>query len=123
MVRSIGAVLVGYVVFAASAFAVFQRVGQPPHQEAPLGVLVASIAVGILAAIAGGYLGARLAGRQPLAHGVAVAMVVALGATVSLVSTVGHGAIWSQLAALALMAPSAAVGGWVRRGGDVAKNG
>lgn len=114
ILRSIGAVVFGYFLFAVSAFAFFQLSGQPPHQAAPLRVMFGSIAVGVIAAFVGGYAAARLAGRRPLAHGVAVALVLALGATVSLLSTLGHGAIWSQLGALLLMAPSAVFGGGVR---------
>jgi O-antigen/teichoic acid export membrane protein len=114
IVRSIIAVVVGYLVFALSAFAFFRLSGQPPHQEAPPLVMLSSIAIGVVSALLGGYAAAWLAQRRPLAHGVAVAAVLALGATVSLLSTIGHGAIWSQTAALLLMAPSAVLGGWIR---------
>lgn len=114
ILRSIGAVVFGYLLFAVSAFAFFQISGQPPHQAAPPAVMFGSIAVGVIAAFLGGYAAAWLAGRRPLAHGAAVALVLALGATVSLLSTLGHGAIWSQAAAMLLMAPSAVFGGWVR---------
>lgn len=111
---SIGSVILGYLVFSLSAFAFFQLSGQPPHAEAPLSIMAASIMVGIVAAFAGGFLAAYFASRKPMAHGLAVAAILALGAAVSLVSTLGHGAIWSQVAALVLMAPSAAIGGWFR---------
>lgn len=114
ILRSVGAVVCGYLLFAFSAFAFFQMSGQAPHQEAPTAVMFGSIATGTIAAFLGGYAAAWLAGRRPFAHGVAVALVLALGATASLVSTLGHGAIWSQVAALVLMAPSAVLGGWVR---------
>ena len=112
--RSILAVVAGYVIFAVSAFAFFRLSGQLPHQTAPLPKMLSSVAVGVVFALLGGYVAAWIARRRPLAHGVAVAILLALGATVSLVSTLGHGAIWSQIAALVLMAPSAALGGWVR---------
>lgn len=114
ILRSIGAVVVGYLIFAFSAFGFFQISGQAPHQVAPPAVMLGSIIVGVVSALAGGYVAAWLAGRKPLVHGVVVAAVLALGAAVSLLATLGHGAIWSQLAALLLMAPSAALGGWVR---------
>jgi hypothetical protein len=114
MLRSIGSVILGYLVFALSAFAFFQLTGQAPHAKVPLSIVLTSILVGIVAAFAGGYLAARLAGRKPAAHGLAVALILAIGATVSLVSTIGNGAIWSQISALILMVPSAAVGGLVR---------
>ena len=112
--RSILAVVAGYVIFAVSAFAFFRLSGQLPHQTAPLPTMLSSAAVGVVFALLGGYVAAWIARRRPLAHGVAVAILLALGATVSLVSTLGHGAIWSQIAALVLMAPGAALGGWVR---------
>ena len=114
VLRSIGAVLVGYMIFALSAFAIFQVTGQPPHAAASMGFIVGSTVSGALFALVGGYVAGWLAGRRPFAHGVAVALVLALGAAVSLAATLGHGAIWSQVAALVLMAPSAVVGGWVR---------
>jgi hypothetical protein len=43
-----------------------------------------------------------------------VGALLATGAGVSLASTLGRGAVWSQVAALALMAPAAVVGGWLR---------
>lgn len=112
--RSAGSVVLGYLVFALSAAAFFLLTGQPPHAPAPLSIMLGCIAVGIASAFLGGYLAARIAGRHPLAHGVAVALILALIATLSLVSTVGHGAIWSQGAALVFMAPSAALGGLAR---------
>jgi hypothetical protein len=114
ILRSILAVLIGYIVFAASSFAVFRVSGQAPHAEASVGFMAASIASGIVFAAAGGYVAAWLAGRRPIAHGLAMAAVLAAGAVASLAATVGHGAIWSQVAALALMAPSAVLGGWWR---------
>src|SRR5450755_3612084 len=107
MARSTLAVVVGYLIFALSAFAFFQISGQPPHQAAPMPIMLESIAFGMVFALLGGYVAARLARRGPLAHGVAVASVLALGAAISLLSTLGEGAIWSQAAALALMAPCA----------------
>jgi hypothetical protein len=116
MLRSIGAVVAGYLLFAIAAFLFFQLAGQAPHAPAPPAIMAASIVEGVVAAFAGGFLAAWLAGRRPFAHGVAVATLLAIGAGVSLAATVGHGAIWSQLAALVLMAPAAALGGRARRG-------
>ena len=112
--RSFGSAIIGYLIFAFSAFGFFQLSGQPPHQAAPLSVMVASIAVGAVAAALGGYVAAFLAGYRPLLHGALVATILATGAVVSLVSTLGYGSIWSQLSALVVMAPSAVIGGWLR---------
>ena len=114
MARSVIAVIVGYLIFALSAFAFFQISGQPPHQAAPVPIMIGSIAFGMVFALLGGFVAAWLARRRPLAHGVAVAVVLALGAAISLLNTMGKGAVWSQVAALAFMAPCAVLGGWLR---------
>jgi hypothetical protein len=114
LLRSVVAVLIGYIVFAVSAYAVFRLSGHAAHAVASVPFMLVSIASGVVFAIVGGYIAAWLAGRRPLAHAVAMAVLLAVGATVSLASTLGHGAIWSQVAALTLMAPGAVLGGWIR---------
>jgi hypothetical protein len=114
ILKSILAVVVGYLVFAISAFAFIKLSGQPPHEEAPLSFIVGSTVVGMVFALLGGYVAAWLAGRRPLAHALAVAALIALGATASLIATLGKGALWSQVAALVLIAPSTIPGGWLR---------
>ncbi len=114
LLRSILAVFVGYVIFAASAFAIFRVSGQAPHAAAPVSFMLVSVVSGMVFAFAGGFAAGVIAGRRPQAHGVGVAVLLAIGAGVSLASTLGHGSVWSQVAALLLMAPSAAIGGWFR---------
>lgn len=109
--RSILAVVLGYLLFALTAFAFFRLLGIPPHARAPIGIMLASSLLGILAAFLGGYLAGRVAGRFPILHARIVAGILALGAAVSLGMTIGHGAIWSQVVALTLMAPAAEWGG------------
>ncbi len=114
MFRSILAVIVGYAVFAVSAGALFHLTGQNPHGEASVPFMIGATLYGFAFALLGGYVSGWIAKRRPLAHGVAVAVVLALGAAVSLFFTLGRGHIWSQVAALAAMAPAAAIGGWLR---------
>ena len=114
LLRSIAAVILGYGVFAACAATLFALSGRAPHAPASPAFMGVTVASGVVFALAGGYVAASLAGRRPVAHAVAVAAVLAAGATVSLALTLGHGAIWSQVAALLVMAPSAVVGGWWR---------
>jgi hypothetical protein len=121
LLRSVLAVLLGYMVFAASAFAVFQLSGQAPHAVASVPFMLVSTTSGMIFALAGGYIAGWLAGRRPLAHGLATAALLAAGAGVSLASTLGHGAVWTQVAALTLMAPSAVLGGWLCARGAVVK--
>jgi hypothetical protein len=111
VLRTLGAVIGGYLIFALSAVALFQLTGRDPHAPQPLWFIVASVAYGMAFAGLGGVVAARLAPTRSLLHAGSVAVVLALGATVSLVTSPGAGATWSQWAALALMAPSAYLGG------------
>lgn len=112
--RSVFAVVVGYVVFAVSTFMIFRLSGKDAHASASASYMAMTIVAGVLLAFAGGYVAAWLAGRKPVTHAAAMALILAAGASVSLAATIGKGAIWSQIAALALMAPSAVMGGRVR---------
>jgi len=113
ILRSVLVVVAGYLVFALPAFAVFRLSGRPPHAPAPLSFMLLSYAVGMSSAFIGGYLAARLARSHRLLHGAAVCAALVLGAAGSLLSTVGSGAVWSQVGALVLMAPCALLGGWL----------
>jgi hypothetical protein len=113
MLRSIGAVAAGYLIFGSSAVLLFQLSGQPPHGPAPVGFKIGSIVWGGVFALVAGWLTARLAARRPATHAAVLAAVVALGATISLLTA--SGAKWSQVAALAVMAPCAWLGGMASR--------
>jgi hypothetical protein len=110
MLRSIGAVAAGYFVFGASAFLLFQLSGQQPHQAAPVAFKAASIVWGATFALVAGWLTARVAVRHQALHAGILAALIALSAIVSLASRPSD-AKWSQLAALAIMAPCAVLGG------------
>lgn len=110
MLRSAGAVAAGYMVFGASAFLLFQLSGIDPHQPAPIGFKIASVIWGCVFALVAGWLTARVAGTRPVVHAAILAVLIALGALVSIATRPGE-AMWSQISALALMAPSACLGG------------
>jgi hypothetical protein len=115
MLRSTGAVAAGYLVFAGSAALLFQLSGQGPHAPSSAAFKAGSIVWGCVFALIAGFLTAHIAGRRPSAHASAVALLIALGALVSLLLRPGDGARWSQLAALLLMAPLAWLGGVLSR--------
>ena len=110
MLRSAGAVAAGYVVFAVSAVLLFQLSGRAPHADAPLAFKVASAIWGAVFALVGGWLAAHVSVRRPATHAAAVAALIAIGAIASLAARPSD-AIWSQVAALAVMAPCAWMGG------------
>jgi hypothetical protein len=64
VLRSIAAVVAGYLVFALCAYAFFLLSGQAPHQPASTAIMITGIALGTLFAAAGGYVAAWLAGHH-----------------------------------------------------------
>jgi hypothetical protein len=109
--KSILAVLVGYLVFGVSAIILFQIAGVDPRQEPEIGFRIWSTVYGAFFAFVGGYVAARLAGKKEVTHASAVACMLAVIAAVSLVAQPGHGSLWSQIAALGFMTPAAVLGG------------
>jgi hypothetical protein len=114
MLRSLGAVAAGYLIFGVSAALLFQLSGQAPHAAAPTSFKIASIIWGAVFALVAGWLTARIAGTRPATHAGILAGLIALGAAVSLAARAGE-ARWSQIAAIALMAPCAWLGGLLSR--------
>lgn len=111
LVRSIGAVVIGYLVFALSAVALFQGSGREPHAPQPAWFMAASTLFGMVFAAVGGWVATRIAPSHPRQHAAAVAVLLGLGAAVSLVMSPATDATWSQWGALLLMAPAAFLGG------------
>ena len=114
MIRGILAIVVGYLLFAGSAVALFAFSRQDPHTSAPVRFLILSILYGIFFALLAGYLTALIAKVDDLRYVLLLAAIIAAGALFSLLARPGAGAIWSQVSALLLMAPAALVGGHLR---------
>ena len=112
--KSVLAVLVGYLVFGVSAILLFKVVGVDPRQEPELGFRIWSTLYGVFFALSGGYVAARIAGKKEITHASAVACILTVIATVSLIAQPGHASLWSQIAALGFMTPAAILGGLVR---------
>jgi hypothetical protein len=66
-------------------------------------------------AMAGGFVAATIATRQPTLHALAVAGIIGVTAVAALVVEWGAGSVWSPLSTIVLMAPAAAIGGYLRR--------
>lgn len=113
--KSVLAVLAGYVVFGLSAAMLFQLTGQAPHAEVSLPFMVWTTVYGMVFALVAGYVAAALAPSRPRLHAVIVALLIALSAVGSFVASPAGTSKWSQVAALVCIAPCAALGGRVRR--------
>jgi uncharacterized membrane protein len=114
MLRSVAGVVVGYFVFFLSAFFLFRLTGHDPYAPASVSFAVLSIVVGIVVAFVAGYIAAVIGKRAPIWHSAGVGIILALVALVSMAMRWGHGEIWTQVAAVLVMAPSAALGGFLR---------
>jgi hypothetical protein len=109
-IRSVAAVVAGYVVFAASAALLFQLSGVDPHAPSSATFKIGSIIWGVVFALVAGWLTARVAARRPGTHAAILAALIAAGALISLLASSSE-ATWSQLAALLFMSPAAWLGG------------
>jgi hypothetical protein len=110
MRTALGAI-VGYLLFGVTAFLMFRLTGHYPHgahEHPSAAFMVISIVIGIVAALLGGYVAAAIARKQLAAT--IVAVVIALLAVISAAYSGGVG-LWSNLAAICLMAPAAKFGG------------
>lgn len=113
--RHVAAVLAGYLLFAGLSAALFALSGRDPHQAADATFVAFSMAYGTIAAVLAGYLAGLIGGGNPLAHARTLALAIAAVGIVSMLSRPGAGAVWTQLAAVVIFAPSAILGGWLRR--------
>ena len=114
IMRSIAAVIAGYLIFGISAGLLFRVAQRDPHSPAPVTFMILSTVYGLVFACLGGYVAARIAQRLELLHAVVLALLMATVALISLFAAIDKGPVWSQIAALLFMAPAAAVGGMVR---------
>ena len=112
--RTFLAVVAGYLIFAVSAVLLFNLTNIDPHSPAALGFKTLTIGYGLAFAFVSGFVAGRLGRRTDLVCGIVLALVIALGATISMIARPGAGALWTQAAALILFAPASLAGDWTR---------
>jgi MFS family permease len=113
--RAFLAVVAGYFIFAVAAVLLFHLANVDPHSPASLRFKALTLAYGVAFACIGGFVAGQIGRRSDLVCGIALAIVIALGATISMIAHPGAGALWTQIAALFLFAPVSLVGDWARR--------
>jgi len=113
--RAFLAVVAGYLIFAGSAVLFFRLSHVDPHSSAAIGFEALAIVYGLAFASLSGFVAGKLARRTDLVCGIALALVIALGATVSMIARPDAGALWTQTAALLLFAAASLAGDWIRR--------
>lgn len=107
--RVITGVILGYLVFAGSAFLLFRITGHNPHVRASISFEISTIVYGMLFAWLAGYIASLIGGRPNAIAAWILGGIIAVGAVASMIMSVVS---WSQIAAVLFMAPMAVVGGW-----------
>jgi hypothetical protein len=107
--RTIGGIIIGYLIFAFSALVLFRVTHHNPHAPATPSFEITAIAYGIFFAFLAGYWGNMIAGRSDFVVPGSIAVIVAVGAIVSMAF---KGISWSPLSGLILMTPAVLVGGF-----------
>jgi hypothetical protein len=120
--RSVAAVVGGYLIVAAGTILTFNvLVGQVTVQSNPRQMILGTIGA-VLAGIAGGVAAGIVAPRFPFGHAAAVLLFLALD-TASVLAK-GTGPAWFDLTGSVILAISVLLGGWIiaetarRRTGD-----
>ena len=114
IVRSVAAVLLGYLVFALSAMALFSISGHDPHAPASTIFIVFTTMYGMVFDGLSGFLAAWISKRWKFEHAFAVACLIAVVGAISAFATIGRGSLWTQVVAVLIIAPMAMVGGYVK---------
>ena len=113
--RSVGAIIAGLVTVAAPAIAIdalLHGTGFYPAltDAQPAWTLAVALAYGTVFTIAGGYVAAWVAGRRPIAHGVALGLIGIVLGTLGVVTMWHLGDHWYPIALVLLALPSTYLG-------------
>lgn len=112
VIRKILAVVIAYVVFAASAGAWFGLSGHKPHVDAPLLFKLETLAYGVFFSLLAGFLVRLISRSQTLALNYILAGLMFLLAAVSLL--LSDGSHWTQWLTMAIFAPCSLLGGKIK---------
>ncbi len=77
--RIISGVIIGYLLFAVSAFLLFRVTHQDPHAPTVMGFEIVAILYGVFFAFLAGYWGTGIAGRSDMVVASIIAVIMAAG--------------------------------------------
>jgi hypothetical protein len=120
LLRSVAAVIAGYLVFAVSAVLLYSLSGMNPHAPQSMPFMIVAVLYGMVFAAIGGMVTVSVARLRPLFHAALLSALIALGAALSLITSPAIDARWSQWTAIVLMAPCAFLIPWAIRTRDAA---
>lgn len=113
--RTVIGIIAGNVIFIASTLLLFYLARVDPHARASPGFILVAVLYGVAFALLSGFVAGWIGKRPDIISGLVLAFIIAVPAAITLVSRPGEGAVWSQTAALLLMAPAALMGDWIRK--------
>lgn len=111
MTRKILAVIVGYIIFAATALAFFKVFNIEAHSAASTTVMIQTAINGIIFSTLAGWVTQLIAKTGSLKINYILALLIAAFATFSYFKASGEH--WTQLMAIFIFAPVSIVGGWM----------
>ncbi|WP_316771825.1 hypothetical protein [Pedobacter frigiditerrae] len=111
MIRKILAVIVGYIIFAATALAFFKVFDIEAHSVASTTVMIQTAINGIIFSALAGWITQLIAKTGNLKINYILALLIAAFATFSFFKASGEH--WTQLMAIFIFAPVSIVGGWI----------
>src|SRR5262249_32954354 len=114
MVRSISAVVVGYLVMAVAIMVLFAIWFRDPNTLPTNVFMVVAAAYGLVAAAAGGVVTALIAKRAETNHAIVLAALCVVLAVVSMVVQWGQEPLWFQVANTAAISLGVFLGAWSR---------
>jgi hypothetical protein len=109
--RIISGIIIGYLVFAVSAFLLFRVTHQDPHAPTVMGFEIMAIGYGVFFAFFAGYWGTAIAGRSDMLVAIVIAVIMA---ALAIASMMAKGVSWSPMSAVVCMVPAELVGGYVQ---------
>jgi hypothetical protein len=111
-IRSVGGVAVGFAIFVIGSYMPRSAVGG--GHTVTVGLVIGAIGYGAVFAALGGLAAASIAGRKQLAHGLALAALIAVTALLHPWLEPGSGPRWLDFGAVSGMAPAAVLAAWAR---------
>lgn len=117
VLRNIGGVIVGYLIFAVSAVSLFSIAGIDPHADAGLETMTMVILFGAAFAFVSGYVAKLLVSTKTMTANFVLAFIMAGFAAFSLFMS--SGSHYTQVAAMFAFAPMSLIGGFVRRRSEI----
>ncbi len=125
ILRSVGAVVAGYFLTAlltAGTIAVLAALFPESYVATDRAWVIFNIVYGCAFAVLGGYITARLAPSRPLAHAVALGLIMAVLAIMTSLATAGAppdpevaaSPAWYYPVLALTVVPSVALGGWLQ---------